>query len=191
MSKENLPVFNKKAVRRKVIPNSARVALVAGLSFVTMSCVNDSANASIENFHGITSPTPTTLIVKDKNDQFSDSLNDNYVKAGLAGALGMAIGMSVTAYYLGKRHDEAMLKALRIAGPLTMAAGASAGLVDSFITINRYIPSSLFLATTFLIAGYQVKNTFVRYKDPKIRAGALLAAGTLSSIGITAFMAFR
>lgn len=191
MSKEILPLTNKKSIGKKTISNSARVALLAGLSFAMMSCANDSIDISTEKLQEITAPNLTTLIVKDKNEQLSDFLDNNYARAGLAAALGMAIGMSVSARYLGKRHDETMLKALRIAGPLTMAAGLSSGLVDSFVPIDRHIPTSLILASTFLIASQQVANTFEHYKDPKIRAGALATAAGLSSLGVVAFMAFR
>lgn len=191
MSREILQPPSKKSVRKKTFANAARIALASGISFAMISCANDSASANSEQFQKITSPTPTTLVVQDKNEKLSDFLDNNYARAGLAAALGMAIGMSVSAYYLGKRYDESMLRALRIAGPLAMAASASTGLVDSFLTIDRHIPTSLFLAFTLLIASQQVINTFEHYKDRKIRTAALSTAAMLSSLGVTAFMAFK
>jgi len=191
MSREILQLPSKNSVRKKTLINTARIALASGISFAMISCASDSANASPEKFQEIASPTPITLIVQDKNEQFADFLDNNYARAGLAGALGMAIGMSVSAYYLGKRHDEAVLRALRIAGPLAMAASASSGLIDSFVPIDRHIPSSLLLASTFLIAGQQVINTFEHYKDPKIRTAALSTAAMLTSLGVTAFIVLR
>lgn len=191
MSREILQLSPKESVRKKTLINTARVALASGISFAMISCANDSASANSEHFQQTASPTPITSVVQDKNEKLSDFLDNNYARAGLAGALGMAIGMSVSAYYLGKRHDESMLRALRIAGPLAMAASASAGLIDSFVTIDRHIPTSLFLASTFLIASQQVISTFEHYKDRKIRVAALSTAAMLSSLGITAFMAFK
>lgn len=189
MSKEILQLPSKKSVRRKTIFNTARVALASGLSFAVISCAQYSAHDSKEQMQNITSPSPITLVAENKNEKLSDFLDNNYTTAGLAAILGIAIGMSVSAYYLGKRHDESMLRALRIAGPLAMAAGASTGLIDSFVIIDRHIPSSLFFASTFLIASQQVINTFEHYKDPKIRIAALSTAAMLTSLGVTAFIA--
>lgn len=191
MSREILQLPSKKSVRKKTFANTARIALASGISFAMISCANDSASANSEQFQKITSPTPITSVVQDKNEKLSDFLDNNYARAGLAAALGMAIGMSVSAYYLGRRHDESVLRALRIAGPLAMAVSASTSLVDSFVTIDRHIPTSLFLASTFLVAAQQVTNTFEHYKDPKIRTAALSTAAMLSSFGITAFIALR
>jgi len=192
MSREILQLPSKNSVRKKTLINIARTALASGICFTMISCANDSADA----FDGgkpqeLTSPSAITLVAKDKNEQLSDFLDNNYARIGLAATLGMAIGMSVSAYYLGKRYDESMLRALRIAGPLAMAASASTGLIDSFVTIDRHIPSSLFLAFTFLIASQQVINTFEHYKDSKIRTAALSTAAMLSSLGVTAFIALR
>lgn len=191
MSQEILQLSHKESVRKKTLINTARVAIASGISFAMISCANDSASANSEQFQKIASPTPITSVVQDKNAKLSDFLDNTYARAGLAATLGMAIGMSVSAYYLGRRHDESILRALRIAGPLAMAASVSTGLVDSFVTIDRYIPTSLFLASTLLIASQQVINTFEHYKDRKIRTAALSTAAMLSSLGITAFMAFK
>lgn len=189
MSKEILQLRSKKSVRKKTILNSARAALAGGLLFTIISCASDSADSSSEKLQEFTSPPAITLVADNKNEKLSDFLDNNYTTAGLAATLGMAIGMSINAYYLGKRHDESMLRALRIAGPLTMAASVSTGLIDSFVTIDRHIPSSLFLASIFLIAGQQVINTFEHYKDPKIRTAALSTAAMLTSLGVTVFIA--
>lgn len=192
MSQEILQHPSKNSVRKKTLINTARIALASAISLAIISCANDSANDSDgEKLQEFISPSAITLVTDDKNEQFSNFLDNNYARAGLAGALGMAIGMSVSAYYLGKRHDESMLRALRIAGPLAMAASASAGLVDSFVTIDRHIPTSLFLASTLLIASQQIINTFEHYKDRKIRVAALSTAAMLSFLGVTTFMAFK
>lgn len=191
MSKEIIQVPKKEFIRKKTIFNAARVALAGGLSFAIMSCAQDSAHDSKEHLQNISSPSPITLINEDKNEKISDLLDNNYARAGLAGTLGMALGMTISAHYLGKRYDESKLHALRVVGPIVMAASASTGLLDSFITIDRHIPISLFLASTLLIASQHVINTFEHYKDRKIRTAALSTAVMLSSLGVTAFMAFK
>lgn len=192
MFKEILQLSSQNPVGKKTFTNTARIALASGISFAILSCANDSANASSgKKLQEFTSPSAVTLVAKDKNERISDFLDNNYARAGLAAALGMAIGMSVSAYYLGKRYDESILRALRIAGPLVVTASVSAGLVDSFVAIDRHIPSSLFLASMLLVAGQQIIHTFEHYKDPKIRMSALSTAAMLTALGVTAVVTLR
>lgn len=220
MSKEVLqPMPGKEPIRRrKILPATLRSVVLAGSIIALTATHNDSANASPTESQNYYFPPPITIVTKEaltnlsaiqispistaesnqeqeetksKNETISDFLKNNYARAGLAAILGMAVSLTINAHQLGKRHDENKLHALRVAGPLLMAASASSALIDSFITIDGNIPISLFVASTLITGSHQIINTFQHYKNPKIRAAAVSTATMFASFGVTALIAFN
>ncbi|MEK7534106.1 MAG: hypothetical protein AAB600_02100 [Patescibacteria group bacterium] len=214
MSKEVLQSTPRKdSVGKRIIPKAIRSAVLAGgFSLALIAASYGSGNvpqAKYENaiVSSVDTLPPTNMQetltqdifvaspkpkqeqeIKSKDGVISDVLSNNYARVGLAAALAMAASITINAYQLGKRHDEAKLHMLRVAGPLIMTASASSALIDSFITIDRNIPASLFLASTLLIASHQITNTFQHYKNSKIRASAVFTAAMFVSLGATALI---
>ena len=212
-------IYGKELIRRTggILPKTASAVVLAGSIFALTAMSNDSVNASSIEFQNDYFPSPITIVTKEaltnpsniispisiaesnqeqeetksKNETISDFLKNNYARSGIAALLGMALAMTATAHYLGKRHDEFKLYALRIAGPIAMAASVSTALVDSFTTIDRNIPASLFLTSTLLIASHQIISAFEHYKNPKIRASATFTAAMLTSLGVTTLVALN
>jgi len=120
-----------------------------------------------------------------RNEQISDFLEDNKIRALIAAAFLTSLASSYLTYRLAKKHDDENLQKLRITAPLLMSAAISSLGVDSFVTIDRHIPAALFAGSIFMQAGYNLFNVYQRESRKDIRRSAVATSAGLISIGLT------
>lgn len=127
--------------------------------------------------------------VENGNEKFKKIFENTNVRLLLGSALVFSLASTAYAYKLGGKYEERKLQILRTSGPLFLAASLAAMEIGSFTQIDRHIAVSLFTASTFLTAGYNVISTFERERNIKTRALAVTTSSALTAVGLLALNA--
>lgn len=126
---------------------------------------------------------------ENKNEQFRKLLENNQVRLLIGSALVFSLASAANIYRLGGKYEERKLQILRTSGPLFLSASLATMEIGSFTDLDRHTAVSLFTASTFLNAAYNVISTYERESNIKTRALAITTSTALSSVGLVALYA--
>lgn len=170
-----------------MVPKAARAGAAAAILTAGTLLPIGTKSAFAENISQI--PSDVSVMKLDQNDKLSDLLDDDQTRAVLVAGLGLTIAATVNSYLLGEKYDDKKKRLLRMAGPAVSTLAAASLLTDSLETISADIPAGLILGSSLFFAAHNIVDTFEHHVDPKIRSSALAAAGFMTTVGLTAFVA--